>query len=166
MALNPKLEKELNDQMKREFYAAYLYLAMAAHCSHQNLPGFAHWLELQAREELGHALRLYRHLDDRSAKIELQAIEQPPSNFKSPLELMERVKSHEEMVSREINRIYALAVEEKDYATQTFLHWFINEQVEEEKMATLWVERLKLAGDDKSALLLIDKEMGARAEAE
>jgi ferritin len=166
VALNQKLEKELNDQMKREFYAAYMYLSMAAYCHSRNLSGFAHWLELQAREELGHALRFYRHLEERSGKIELQAIEQPPSSFPSPLELMERVKSHEEMVTREINRIYALAVEEKDYATQTFLHWFIDEQVEEEKMATFWVERLKLAADDKSALLLIDKEMGARTEAE
>ncbi len=166
MSLSPKMEQALNDQLKREFYAAYMYLAMAAHCSAENLPGFAHWLELQAKEETGHAMRFYRYLEDRHAKIKLQAIEQPPDGFKSPLEVMQQALSHEQKVTQEINKLYALALSEQDYATQTFLHWFLEEQVEEEKMATQVVERLKLAGDDKSALLLIDRELGARTSAE
>ncbi len=166
MALSQKMAQALNDQLKREFYSAYMYLAMAAYCSAENLPGFAHWLELQAKEEAGHAMRFYRYLEDRNARIRLQAIEEPPDAFKSPLEVMQQVRSHEQMVTQEINKLYALALGEQDYATQTFLHWFLEEQVEEEKMATQVVERLKLAGDDKSALLLIDKELGARTSSE
>lgn len=166
MALSQKMEQALNDQLKREFYAAYMYLSMAAYCSAENLTGFAHWLELQAKEETGHAMKFYRYLDDQNARVRLQAIEQPPDRFKSPLEVMEQALSHEQKVTQEINKLYALALSEQDYATQTFLHWFLEEQVEEEKMATQVVERLKLAGDDKSALLLIDKELGARTSSE
>jgi len=164
--LSQRLEKALNDQMQREFHAAYLYLGMAAHCSAEHLVGFAHWLELQAREELGHAMRFYRYLDDRGAKIRLQAIDQPPDDFKSPLDVMERALAHEQRVTQEIHKIYGMAVEERDYATQTFLNWFVNEQVEEERAATQVVERLKIAGDDSSALLLIDKELGARTSSD
>ncbi|HEX9581681.1 MAG TPA: ferritin [Gemmatimonadales bacterium] len=166
MALSKKMQDALNDQIQREFYSAYLYLSMSAYCSAENLPGFTTWMRLQAQEEVGHAMRIYDYLDDRSARVVLQAVKQPPSRFKSPLDVVEGVKRHEEAVTASINELYALAQAENDYATQTFLHWFITEQVEEEKSTTQLAERLKMAGDNKSAVLLLDREVGSRTAVE
>ncbi|OGU00715.1 MAG: ferritin [Gemmatimonadetes bacterium RBG_16_66_8] len=160
------MQDALNDQIQREFHSAYTYLSMSAYCSAENLPGFATWMRLQAQEEAGHAMRIFDYVDDRTGRIALQAIEQPPAQFKSVLEVVQRVKKHEESVTGSINRLYALAQTENDYATQTFLHWFITEQVEEEKTTTALVERLKMAGDNKSAVLLLDREVGARSAAD
>lgn len=165
MALSKTIQNALNDQVGREFYSAYLYLSMSAYCASRNLPGFARWMMLQAKEEAGHAMKIYGFIEDRSGRVALQAVEKPPSDFKSPLELVTKVRQHEEMVTEEINKLYALAASEHDYATQIFLEWFLTEQVEEEKNSTLLVERLRMAGDNQSALLLIDREIGSRTAA-
>ncbi len=165
MALSKTIQTALNDQIGREFYSAYLYLSMSAYCASRNLPGFAHWMMLQAKEEAGHAMKLYGFIEDRSGRVVLQAVDKPPSDFKSPLELVTKVREHEEMVTGEINNLYALAASEHDYATQIFLEWFLTEQVEEEKNSTLLVERLRMAGENQSALLLIDREIGSRTAA-
>jgi ferritin len=166
VALTKSVEKALNDQIGREFSAAYLYLSMSAWCAAQSLEGFAHWLRLQAQEEAGHAMKILTYVEDRAGRVVLQAVGQPPADFTSPLDLTQMVLKHEQKVTEEIDRLYALATKESDYATQTFLAWFLTEQVEEEKSSTLLVERLKLAGTDKSALLLIDKELAARTTTE
>ncbi|HXV86928.1 MAG TPA: ferritin, partial [Gemmatimonadales bacterium] len=95
MPLSTKMQDALNHQIQRELYSAYLYLSMSSYCSAENLPGFAKWMRLQAQEEVGHAMRIYDYLDDRSARVVLQAVEQPPATFKSPLDLVEGVKRHE-----------------------------------------------------------------------
>ncbi|MBI3983072.1 MAG: ferritin [Gemmatimonadetes bacterium] len=160
------MQDALNDQLQREFHSAYLYLSMSAYCSAENLPGFAKWMRLQAQEEVGHAMRIFDYLDDRAGRVVLQAVERPPSQFKSPLEVVEGVRKHEEGVTASIHKLYAIAQAEADYATQTFLHWFITEQVEEEKSTTQLAERLCMAGDNKGALLLLDREVGTRSSAE
>jgi ferritin len=165
MALSKTVQNALNDQIGREFYSAYLYLSMSAYCASKNLPGFAHWMMLQAKEEAGHAMKLYGFIEDRSGRVVLQAVDKPPADFKSALELVTKVRQHEEMVTEEINKLYALAATEHDYATQIFLEWFLTEQVEEEKNSTQLVERLRMAGDNQSALLLIDREIGSRTAA-
>lgn len=165
MQLHTSLEEDLNEQLKEEFYAAYLYLSMAAHCITLNLNGFAHWLKSQAREEMEHAMRIYGYLDDRAARIHLKAIDEPPHSWKSPVELFQNVLDHERAVSKQIDDLYATAVKEKDYASQAFLNWFVTEQIEEEKTATQILETLKMAGDNRSALLMLDKELGSRAVA-
>ncbi len=166
MALSKTMQAALNDQIQRELYSAYLYLSMSAYCSAENLPGFASWMRLQAQEEVGHAMRIVDYLEDRAARVVLQAVEQPRSQFKSMLDVVESVKQHEEAVTASIHKLYGLAQSEGDYATQTFLHWFITEQVEEEKSTTQLAERLRMAGDNKSALLLLDREVGARTSAD
>lgn len=166
MALSKTIQSALNDQIGREFYSAYLYLSMSAYCTAQNLTGFARWMQLQAKEEVAHGMKIYQFIEDRSGRVTLSAIEQPPQEFRSALDLVRQVQQHEEMVSGEINKLFELAVKEKDYATQVFLQWFLTEQVEEEKNSTGLVERLKIAGDDKGGLLLIDQEVGSRATAE
>ena len=163
--LNKTVQDAINEQIKHEFYSAYLYLSMSAYCETINLPGFAHWMRVQYQEELAHALKFFDFVNDREGSVELQAIEQPPSEFQSPLDVFQRSLEHERKVSGLIHRLYEVALKEKDYPTQTLLQWFITEQVEEEKSASQVVEQLKLIANDGAALLLLDRELAARGTA-
>jgi ferritin len=161
--LNEKLQSAMNDQIKKEFYSSYLYLAMAAHFEAANLPGFAKWMKGQSEEETEHGMKFYEFINDRGGRVKLQAIDQPPAEFGSPVEIFKVVVNHEEQVTASIHKLYALAQAENDYPTQVMLHWFIDEQVEEEKNANAILEMLKLAGDQGAALLMADRALGARA---
>ena len=152
----------LNEQLKHELYSSYLYLAMSAYCDDQNLPGFAHWMRLQAEEEREHAMKFYDFILDRDGKLALQALPQPPREFGSPVDLFEQVLGHEQEITSLIEQLYRKAGSEQDHATQIFLEWFITEQIEEEKTASELLETLRMAGDSKVALLMLDRELGAR----
>jgi len=156
----------INGQINREFFASYLYLAMAAHFADEALDGFAHWMRVQAKEELGHGMRLYDYLAERRARVELKTIEAPPSDFGSPLSIAQQALDHERKVSDHINGIYQLAANQGDFATQVKLQWFLTEQIEEENSAETLVERLRMSGDDRAALLILDRELAARSSAE
>ena len=160
--MNQKLLDEMNLQINKEIYSGYLYLSMAAHFSQSNLGGFSHWMKLQAKEELDHAMKFYDFLNELGEKVDLQAIAQPDANFGSPIKIFEQVLEHEIFVTARIHLLYEIAIEEKDYRTQVFLQWFINEQVEEEKHATEILETLKLGGESGSALIMMDKALGDR----
>jgi ferritin len=157
-----QLLEAMNEQIKNEFYSAYLYLAMAAHCEAENLPGFGKWLRVQAQEEIGHGMKFFEFLIDRGARVTLQAISQPPAKYKSMAAMFQEVLEHEKRVTSLINRLYEIAVAEKDYAAQVLLHWFINEQVEEEKNATQILEQLKMIPEKGGALLFLDRHVGKR----
>lgn len=157
------LATAFNDQIQKEFFSSYLYLAMAAHFEAASLPGFAAWMKTQADEERSHAMKLWDYVYDRGAKVELKAIEQPPVKFGRPLEIFAEVLAHEQKVTASINALYGLAVKENDVAAQIFLQWFVTEQVEEEKTVTDLIEQLKLSGDQAFAVLFMDKHvLGAR----
>ena len=160
--LNQSLQDAMNEQIKNELYSAYFYLAMAAYFESKNFAGFARWMELQAQEEQSHAMKLYGFINERGGRVELKAIDQPPLDFESPLDVFEKVLAHEQLVTSLINDLYALALTENDYASQAFLQWFVTEQVEEEANATLIVEQLKLVGDKGHALLMMDRALGQR----
>jgi ferritin len=160
--ISQSLTDALNEQLKQELYSAYLYLAMSAYCDGENLPGFAHWMRLQAEEERAHGMKFYDFILDRDRKVELQALPQPPGSFGTPVNLFEQVLAHEQEVTSLIGQLYRKAAAEQDHATQIFLEWFISEQVEEEKTASQILETLRMAGDNKVALLMIDRELGAR----
>ena len=162
MALSKTVQDALNEQMKQEFYAAYLYLSMSAYCSSSNFEGFAKWLRQQATEEVGHAMRIYDYIEDRGGRVLLQAIPQPATEFPSILNVFEQARDHERKVTGMINRLYEVVDGEKDYASHPFLEWFLTEQIEEEKTSNQIVESLKLAGDHPGALLMLDRELGAR----
>ena len=162
MKLSTVLHKQMNDQIKNEFHSAYVYLSMAAYMETVNLQGFAKWLRVQAREEAGHAMRIFEHLIDRGAAVTLQAIDAPSQKFSSPLAVFEQVKAHEVGVTKSIHQLYGLALEDKDYPSQVFLEWFVSEQVEEEKTSAHILESLRMIGDNRSALLLMDRELGDR----
>lgn len=163
LSLSQTMLDSLNKQVKNEFYSSYLYLSMAGYCESINLPGFAHWMRLQSEEETGHAMKIHDFVQDRGGRVTLLAIDQPPADFQSPLDVFQQALEHEQSVSRMINNLYGMAGEERDYASQAFLQWFITEQVEEEKTATQIVETLKMIGDKGDALIMLDRELAGRA---
>ncbi|KUK46442.1 MAG: Ferritin [Anaerolinea thermophila] len=164
MMFSEKLIKEMNVQIRHELYSAYLYLSMASHFDAQNLKGFGHWMKVQAKEEMEHGMKFYEYLNSRGAKVNLEAIEQPPLEFGTLVEIFEMVLGHEKSVTDRINLLYSIAVEDKDYASQSFLNWFVDEQVEEEEHAGEILETLKKVGDKGTALFMLDRSLGGRAE--
>ena len=160
--MNAAVIARINDQIKHELYSGYVYLSMATHFDHQNLPGFANWMRLQFQEELAHAMRLVDYANRRGGRVQLQAIDQPPVDWGTPIEVFQAALAHEQQVTRLIHELYALAGEHADVATQQELHWFIQEQVEEEDAAGAAVDSLTMAGDDSAALLMLDREFAQR----
>jgi len=160
--LSDKLEKAMNEQITHEMYSAYLYLAMSAHFEAANLPGMARWMRVQAAEEQTHGLKFYDYIHERNGRVTLQAIPQPPADFGSPKATFEQVLKHEQEVTALITKLYEMALEDKDYAAQVMLHWFITEQVEEEKHAGEIVDSFKLLGESPMALMSLDRHLGAR----
>ena len=160
--LGTAVQEAMNEQIKNELFSAYQYLSMAAYCEAENLPGFARWMRAQSLEETQHAMKFYDFILDRNGRVALRGIDQPLVEFGSPLEVFERALEHERKVTAMINDLYALSVQENDYASQTFLQWFVTEQVEEEKNAGDVVETLRMVGDGSEALFLLDRELGQR----
>lgn len=160
--INEKVGKVLIEQVNKELYSAYLYLSMSAYFSDLGLLGFANWMKVQTQEEQAHAMFIYDFLINRGEKIILSAIDTPPNNWANPLSVMEEALKHEEYVTGLINNIIFVAEEVKDRATMSYFNWFVDEQVEEESNAKDIIAKLKLIGDDKSALYLLDKDLAAR----
>jgi ferritin len=162
--LPKKLQDALNQQINHELYSSYLYLAMSAHFEAVNLPGFARWMKVQSEEEYGHGMKFYGYIYERGGKVALDAIAKPAGDYKTPIDVMRKVLEHEKKVTGTIEALYELALKEKDYATQVMLHWFIKEQVEEEKSASDIIEMLKTIGDAPAGLAMLDSRLGARAK--
>lgn len=160
--MNAKVYQAFNEQIQAEFYSAYMYLAMSLDMEAKNFKGMAHWLNKQYEEEREHALRLVKFLQDRGEKPELLPIEMPAADYGTPLELFRKTYEHEKYVTARIHAMYALAVEENDYAAQTHLHWFIDEQVEEEAAASEIVAKLEMINGHIAGLFAIDAQLGAR----
>ena len=166
MKLSSKLEKALNDQINLEYCSAYAYLGMAAYFDQTAFTGFGQWMQLQSKEELGHAHRFFEYVVERGGKVTLQTITAPKCEYKSALEAFKASLGHEHKVSAAICGIYELASAEKDYATLSFLKWFLDEQVEEEKSVSEIIAKPELVGDNRNGLFQIDKQAAKRAEAD
>lgn len=164
--LSKEIQDALNDQIKNEYFSSYTYLSMAAYCESINMGGFATWMRLQSQEELGHAMRIFDYILNRDGRVVLQSIGKPQTKFKSLTEMFQIVLDHEREVTGMINRIYEQAISENDHATTVELQWFIQEQVEEEKTAQEVLDKLKLAGDSGSALLILDTQLSERGTAQ
>jgi len=162
MPMSAALQRAMNDQIQKEFYAHYLYLAMSAWFEERNFEGFAKWMRIQADEERGHAMRIFDFVLDRGGKVRLEAIPEPGTKWKTALEVFDDARKHELMVSGSINDLYARATSEKDYASQVMLQWFITEQVEEEKNATELVAKLRLIEERGTAVLMLDHRLSKR----
>lgn len=164
--LDAKIQTALNRQINHEMTAAYSYLAMAAYCEEQNFSGFGSWLRQQRLEEIAHAMRLFDYLLNRGGNVDLAAIAKPQRDFNDLKELFEKSLRLEKINTDAINDLYGLAVDLKDYTTQSALQWFLDEQVEEEKIMTEIVSLLELAGNDRSALLVLNRQMTERVTAQ
>ena len=160
--ISEAMQKKLNDQVQKELYSAYFYLSMKAWFSEQNLDGFANFFDVQTKEERDHGLKFYDYIVHVGGKVELQAIQAPPVDFKSPLDVFEQSLKHERYVTASIYDIVNLAIEEKDHKTNSFLQWFVNEQAEEEATAESNVRKLQLIGDNTQGLFFLDSELAKR----
>lgn len=160
--LNPKMLEALNTQINKEYWSAYFYLSMSANFAHKGLEGFASWFEMQFKEEQLHAELFVKHIVSRNGKIDLKPIDGVRQDWDTLLEAFEDTLLHEQKVTENINQLFALAVKEKDYATQSFLKRFIDEQIEEEETVQLLIDKLKLIGDNGLGIYLLDKEVATR----
>ncbi len=160
MMLSDKMLTALNKQIQLEMSSAYTYLAMATYFEAESLKGFAGWMYGQFGEEQGHARKIYEYVHDRGGRVILQAIDKPEHDYKSPLDVFERVLAHEKKVTASIHELYELALADKDYPTQTHLHWFIDEQVEEEKTAAEILDHLKRIEGHPHLILGLDRRIG------
>lgn len=160
--LNKKLEEALNAQINAEMWSAYLYLSMAAYCHENGNPGMANWFTVQFKEEQDHAHILFNYVVSRGGRVLLAPVDAVRTSWNSPLEAFEDTLEHEQKVTGLINNLYGLATEEKDYATQSMLKWFIDEQVEEEEAAREIIDKLRMIKDNGYGLYMIDKELAAR----
>ncbi len=164
MELSKNLQDALNEQIREELASAYIYLSMAAYFEAENLPGFAHWMQVQSQEEMEHAMKFYAHVNERGGRVLLQAIPEPPAEFEGPADVFQKALDHERYISGRIIDLYKLAQQEGEYASYGLLQWFVDEQVEEEDSASEIVEMLKLVGDKGHALLMLDRQLAQRGE--
>ena len=160
--LSERITEALNKQINNEIYSAYLYLSMSAHSTFIGLKGFANWFMVQYQEEMVHAMKIYDYINAQGGQVKLMAVAQPPIEFGSPLEMFEKTLEHEKFVTKCINDLVDLAIEEKDHASNIFLQWFVTEQIEEEANDNEIISKLKLVGKEVNGLFMIDKELAAR----
>ncbi|MEN8191876.1 MAG: ferritin [Bacteroidota bacterium] len=163
--LSKKIEAALNNQLNKELFSSYLYLSMAAYFEDLNLVGMSKWMRLQADEEHEHSMKFYDFIQKISGSVTLEQIDKPKTTWESPKQAFEEALAHEQFITKSINELTDLAIEEKDHSTNTFLHWFIDEQVEEEATAGEIVRKFDLIADSKSGLYMLDRELGTRTAA-
>jgi ferritin len=156
------MRDELCGQITKELYSAFLYLSMSSFSQNLGHKGFANWFFVQYQEEMEHAIRIYQYVLNQGEHVRLSAIDKPPVEFKSALDMIQKTLDHEKTVTKSINRLVDLALKEKDHATHVFLGWYVTEQVEEEANPAEIIGRLKVAGSEGSGLFIIDKELEAR----
>lgn len=162
MKITQKMQNAINDQINAELYSSYLYLAMSAYFEEMNLKGMAHWMNIQAQEEIAHAMKFFNYVYDRGGKVTLKAIKAPSNKWPSPLNVFEESYKHECKVSSLIHNLVGMAEKEKDYASSSFLQWYVTEQIEEEASALEIVDKLKEIKNDKAGLFFIDSELAKR----
>ena len=160
--ISKKMEDALNEQVNAELYSAYLYLSMESYFKSENLNGFANWMRVQTQEEVAHAMKIYDFINERGGRVTLKTIEGPQTEWDSSLAVFTAAYEHEQKVTGLINDLVDLAIKEKDHATNSFLQWFVNEQVEEESSADEIVQQLKMMENAPGGMFMLDRELGQR----
>lgn len=160
--LTEKLQVALNGQLNRELYSAYLYLSMNAYFKSVNLDGFANWMQVQAQEELTHAMKFYGFINQRGGRVTLGAVEAPKIDWANPISVFQDTLTHEKGVTESINQLMDLALAEKDHATTIFLQWFVTEQVEEEENVGAVLEQLRRLDGNQNGLFMLDRDLATR----
>ena len=160
--ISEKVQNVLNSQINKEFYSAYLYLAMSAFFDEIGLYGFANWTKVQAREEIDHGMILFDYIIERDGRVNLDKIDSPERNFENPLQVFEKILEHEKFVTESINCVASMSEDECDLATRHFINWYITEQVEEEANARDVITKLKMFGNEKASLYHLDQDLSKR----
>ncbi|MGM9843350.1 MAG: ferritin [Muribaculaceae bacterium] len=160
--LSKKMEDALNEQINAELWSAYLYLSMGMNFEAAGRPGVANWFRIQFKEEQDHATIFMNYINSRGGRVVLKPIAEVPTEWCCPLEAFKATLEHERKVTALINNLYALAEEEKDYATREHLKWFVTEQVEEEENAQELIDKFTLIGDNGMGHYMLDQELAAR----
>ena len=163
--ISPKIQSAINDQINAEFWSAYLYLSMAMNFESKGQAGVANWFRIKFREEQAHAEILINYLNQRGGRVILAPIAAVETEWATPLEAFEATLEHEQKVTSLINNLFALAEEEKDYATRDRLAWFVGEQVEEEDNCRQLIDKYRLIADNGMGLYMLDQELAARTYA-
>ncbi len=158
--MDKKLEMAINEQINYEFESAHIYLAMAGYIATLGLEGFESWMMIQYEEEIAHAKKFMNFVNERGGRIQIKGFADPENEFKSLLDALEISLDHEKEVTKRINNLMSIAYEVKDYASISFLQWYVDEQVEEEDNFNKLIEKVKLVKD--AGLYHLDKEMLTR----
>jgi len=162
--ISDTMAQKLNGQLNNEFYSANFYMSMSAHSESENLKGVAAWFMAKYEEEMAHAMKIYRYLHDQGARVVLEAVDKPPSEYAGVLDMFEKTLVHEQGVTAAFNDLVDAALSEKDHATNIFLHWFVTEQIEEEATVNDIIGRVKLVGERGEGLYHIDNELAGIAK--
>jgi ferritin len=162
--ISKKMEAAINTQINKELYSAYFYLAMAADLKEKYLDGFARFFEVQAKEEMEHAMKFYAYVNEQGGRVVLEAVEKPQTSYKDVEEIFTMTLSHEKFITKSINELMALAVKENDYATAGMLDWFVKEQIEEEGNMDKGLHLVKMAKNAPHALMMLDSQFGRRED--
>lgn len=152
----------LNEQINAEQYSSLLYLSMSAYLNDMGLPGFANWMYIQYQEELSHSNKFYKYVVERGGRVEMKAIQQMPITWDGIIDIYEATLQHEQLITSLIDELMDVAIQEKDHATQSFLRWFVDEQVEEEANVTEILDTLKLISGQGNGIFMLDREMRNR----
>lgn len=160
--LNEKMEEALNEQINKEMYSSYLYLAMSAYSSYIGLAGFAHWFRVQVEEENIHAMKLFNYINDQGGRVRLKGIKEPPMEFGTAMDMFQQTLKHEQFITRSIHDLAALAQAEKDEATALFLEWYVKEQVEEEENDNNIIAKLRGVDKNEYVISAVDAELAKR----
>lgn len=161
--ISDKMAAKINEQIKNELYSGHLYLAMAAYCSSVDMDGMANFFIIQEQEERFHAMKFYHYVVEQNQDVKIYGLDQPKIDYKSLEEVFDDAWKHEQKVTGLINDLMALAKEEGDYATQSFLNWYIDEQVEEEASMLAILKKIQMVGEKGHGILMIDRELAQRS---
>ena len=162
--LAQKMEIALNQQVNAELWSSYLYLSMSYDMDNKGYEGMASWFALQAQEEFAHATRIMKFIGDRDGKVKLTPIEAVQQEWNTPEDAFQDTLKHEKIVTEKIHKLMDIAIELKDYFSQSMLKWFIDEQMEEESTVRKILEKLNRIENNTVGLYALDNELGGRAK--
>ena len=160
--LNERMEEALNEQLNKEMYSSYLYLAMSAYSSYVGLPGFAHWFRVQVEEENIHAMKIFNYINDQGGRVKLKEIKEPPLEFGTAMDMFQQTLKHEQFITRSIHELVSLANVEKDEYTASFLQWYVKEQEEEEENDNEIIGKLEGKELNEYVVFSVDAELAKR----
>ena len=160
--LSDKMIEQLNEQIKYELFSGHYYLSMAAYCASKDLEGFANFFIIQEQEERFHAMKFFHYINEQGGDVKIIGLDQPKTDFKSLEEVFDLAWKHEQFVTKLIHKLMDFAIEEKDHATQSFLKWYIDEQVEEESTMLGLLRKIQLVGGKGHGILMLDGELAKR----